>query len=77
MQIERRSETDLEKVLQELAGLIRQLATAGSLSMTAAATLRVGQSLRTPLGVASSVLARLTRDGPHRSTDLAKLESAA
>jgi hypothetical protein len=60
MQIERRSETDLEKVLRELAHEIRQLATAGSLSMTAA-----------------SVLARLTPGGPHRSTDLAKLECAA
>ena len=36
MQIERRPETYLAKVLQELARLIRQLATAGNLSMTAA-----------------------------------------
>ena len=47
-------------MLQELVHEIRQLAIAGSLSMTAA-----------------SVLARLTPDGPHRSTDLAKLECAA
>ncbi len=80
MQIERRSGTELEKVLQGLVRLIRQLATAGDLSMTAASVLgrlmRDGPQRLTELanneGVSqpgmTQLVARLERDGLVRRT---------
>ena len=54
------SGADLGQVLEELARLIRRLATAGDLSLSAA-----------------SVLARLTREGPQRLTELAHSEGVS
>ncbi len=75
MQIERPSGIGLEKVLEELARLIRQLATAGDLSMTAASALahlmREGPQRLTDLANSeggsqpgmTQLVTRLERDG--------------
>jgi DNA-binding MarR family transcriptional regulator len=80
MQIERRSGIDLAKVLEDLARLVRQLATAGNLSMTAASVLgrlmRDGPQRLTELangeGVSqpgmTQLVTRLERDGFVRRT---------
>jgi DNA-binding MarR family transcriptional regulator len=54
MQLDDRADPSLASVLERVTRLVRQLATAEELSLTAA-----------------MVLARLTRDGPQRLTDLA------
>ncbi|HEV8571173.1 MAG TPA: MarR family transcriptional regulator [Actinoplanes sp.] len=54
MQSDGHPDRSLTSVLEQVTRLVRQLATAGELSLTAA-----------------MVLARLTRDGPQRLTDLA------